>query len=103
MADETSAEKMQSSGELSTQTVIAAPASSCTLKIAYKENLINQERLDKMIRYLMNLIKTSEVMLTTLTSLKKTDFKEIDLLPTHATLCMCGGHPFPRMEAGWLC
>ena len=75
----------------------------CTLKIAYKENLINQERLDKMIRYLMNLIKTSEVMLTTLTSLKKTDFKEIDLLPTHATLCMCGGHPFPRMEAGWLC
>ena len=37
----------------------------------------------------MNLIKTSEVMLTTLTSLKKTDFKEIDLLPTHATLCMC--------------
>ena len=47
----------------------------------YLENCIQRNIDDKIKKYL---IKTAEVMLTNSnSSLKKTDSKEIDLLPTH--------------------
>lgn len=50
-----------------------------------------------------DLIKTSEVMLTTLFIFEEKRIQKIDLLPTHVTLDVCrkSGTPVPRIQVGY--